>query len=277
VTGSGLGSLPPAIARVDCGEDRHTIRWEAGQLVALDHGDPDAERALAALGGQSFTCVDILSAWARARHDRRLLSALTRGLGDPMQADPAHFPPGQRGNWGRGAGSSTSGGRTTSSARLVASSVRGPSLASERPTDDEFRLLATLGHDLAFRMAATVTVHLLEEEDAPPGTTPPRAALEASLWGRVASTLRTWLGNPTLKVVLDVIEPDQPCAIEQLPDHQLRVALPLRWVADVWARDVALVAGRFSLSIIDASAQEVLLETIGPDLGPPRPLRIEWT
>jgi hypothetical protein len=190
-----------------------------------------------------------------------------------MQTDPAHFPPR---NWGRGAGSSTSAGRASASVRLVAG-VSGPPPGSERLTDGEFRLLASLGHDLALRMAATVTVHLLEEDETPPGTTPARAALEASLWGRAASTLRTWLGDPTLNVVLDVVEPDQPCALEQLPGHQLRIALPLRWVADVWARDVALVAGRFSLSIIDASEQEVLLETVGADLGSPRPLRIELT
>lgn len=82
--------------------------------------------------------------------------------------------------------------------------------------------------------------------------------------------LRLWLGDPSLDVVGD----REPARIDELGDHRLHVALPLRWVADVWGRDLAIVAGRFSLSVLEASPQAVLLETVGSDVGPPRPLRI---
>src|SRR6202044_795789 len=94
-----LSGLPSAIARVDCSGERHSIRWSAGDLVGLDHDDPEGERALAALGGTSCTCVDVLAAWSRQRDNPGLLTVLSRGTQDPIQAEGVPggaFAPGLR-------------------------------------------------------------------------------------------------------------------------------------------------------------------------------------
>jgi hypothetical protein len=79
-----IGAFPPATAVVDCDGLRHRLRWEAGEVVAPDHGDPEGERALAVLGGKKLTCIEVLNAWAAHCRDPRVLSVLTRGPGDPL-------------------------------------------------------------------------------------------------------------------------------------------------------------------------------------------------
>ena len=95
ISGS-LGDLPRATTHLECSGERHAIRWAAGELSAPDHGDPEGERALAALGGTSCACLDILSAWARHREDPRLLTAVSRGTGDMIQSEGFGLPPGFR-------------------------------------------------------------------------------------------------------------------------------------------------------------------------------------
>jgi hypothetical protein len=36
-----MSDYPRAVARITCGSERHSIRWEKGELIALDHGDPE--------------------------------------------------------------------------------------------------------------------------------------------------------------------------------------------------------------------------------------------
>ena len=59
----------------------------SGNLVALDHDDPEGERALAALGGTSCACLDVLGAWSRQRENPGLLTALSRGTQDQIQVE----------------------------------------------------------------------------------------------------------------------------------------------------------------------------------------------
>ena len=84
-----LSTFPAATATVECQWQSHTIRWEAGDLVASDHDDPEGERALAALGGTDIACINVLNAWQRHRCDPRLLTVCTRGPGDPVQPWPS--------------------------------------------------------------------------------------------------------------------------------------------------------------------------------------------
>jgi hypothetical protein len=44
--------IPAAEVTVLCGGYTHTVRWEAGELIAVDHGDPEGEAVLA--GGCQF-------------------------------------------------------------------------------------------------------------------------------------------------------------------------------------------------------------------------------
>src|SRR5262249_13764200 len=77
--------VAPAQASVDCGGERHRLRWEAGELCALDHEDPGGERALAAVGGERPLGVGVLDAWQRHATDLSVLVLASRGPSDPLQ------------------------------------------------------------------------------------------------------------------------------------------------------------------------------------------------
>jgi hypothetical protein len=290
MTAEYLSGLPSAVARVDCSGARHGIRWTGGDLVALDHDDPEGERALAALGGTSCTCVDVLEAWSRQRANPALLTVLSRGTQDPIQAEGVPggaFAPGlrmmsqrnmvmpartryqARGSWVSATG--TSGG-------LIATSSPGGVVAShadaEQTSEDDLALLAGLGHELTLRLVSTVTAVLLDGPDGP-DRPPARPALEASLLGRASSALRAWLAIPDLEVDLRVTGPDEEPGLEWDGRGSVQLALPLEWVMTVWGRDLTVIAGRFSLGVLESTGTRTALSTIGSDLGEPRQLVVE--
>ncbi|GEM_PF-4741728 len=80
--------VPAAQARVECGGRRHVVRWQEGRLLAVDHEDADAERTLAALGGDRCACTDVLDAWERHADDLRVLVLARRGGADQLPASP---------------------------------------------------------------------------------------------------------------------------------------------------------------------------------------------
>jgi hypothetical protein len=55
----------------------------------------------------------------------------------------------------------------------------------------------------------------------------------------------------------------------------VQVALPPEWVMTVWGRDLTVIAGRFSLGVLESTATRTTLMTIGSDLGNPRQLLVE--
>jgi len=278
-----LSGLPSAIARVDCSGERHGIRWSAGDLVALDHDDPEGERALAALGGTSCTCVDVLAAWSRQRDNPGLLTVLSRGTQDPIQAEgdqggpfprptmvprrnmvlPARTPYRASGGWVSGT--------------MVGSGPRGvavPHPDAEPTSEDDLALLAGLGHELTLRLVSTVTATLLDRADDP-DLPPVHPALEASLFGRASCALRTWLALPDLEVDLEVTGPDEAPRLEWGSSGPVQLALPPEWVMSVWGRDLTVIAGRFSLGVLESTPTRTALMTIGSELGPPRQLVVE--
>ena len=283
-----LSQLPAAVARVGCSGETHAIRWEAGDLVALHHDDPEGERALAALGGQSCTCLDVLSAWTRQRGEPALLSALSRGPQDPLHTEgfrpgafrahppsavPSNVVPARRaGGMRHGVAAYSSGVSITSMA--VRGGAMGPPTSNWSARDDDVTLLASLGHGLTLRLVATVTSALLERLPSPGGASP-RPALEASLFGRASAALRTWLGTRELELDLEVTEPDAEPSLRWEAGDPVRLALPLEWVMTVWGPDLAVVAGRFCLGVAETKGPRTTLMSVGSDLGPPRPLTIE--
>lgn len=290
MTAEALSELPTALARVDCSGERHTIRWKAGSLVALDHDDPEGERALAALGGTSCACVDVLGAWSRQRENPGLLTALSRGTQDLIQVEAFRtrpFPPYAAtttprnmvvpararnrppGGWVAVTGSNV--GMT--GAATGPGGVTGPG-AHARPTyEADLALLAGLGHEVTLRFVATVTAVLLDRLD---GADRPsaRPALEASLLGRASCALRSWLATPDLEVELEMSGQDEPRLVWD-GDGAVQVALPPEWVMAVWGRDLTVIAGRFSLGVLDSTATRTTLLTIGSDLGKARRLVVE--
>ncbi len=290
MTPEPLSELPPALARVECSGERHTIRWASGNLVALDHVDPEGERTLAALGGTGCACLDVLGAWSRQRENPGLLTALSRGTQDQIQAEgfqtrtfvpyPATTTPRNVLRPARGGGMThgwvvaVTGSAVGMTGRAVPGGIS-VSRANVGPTrEDDLALLADLGHELTLRLVATVTAMLLDRLDSPDYPSA-RPALEASLFGRASCALRAWLAIPDLEVELEMRGPDEEPSIEWDGRGPVQLALPPEWVTAVWGRDLTVIAGRFSMGVVDSTASRTTLMTIGSDLGTPRQLVVE--
>jgi hypothetical protein len=293
-----LTTFDAATATIDCSEQTHTIRWEAGELIAIDHGEAEGELALAALGGTNVACLDVLTSWRRHRHDHRLLSALTRGPGDVIPPDDDQRNPGGRAIYtlrrmrmGRGAPAVRSrarmmgGGRSGQATFYAVGGARAGAAplgmasppSADPPSDDEqIETLARLGGTMPWRLAATVTAALLEpatSADTPSSS--PTPALTASLFGRARTTLSTWYGDPSLHIDLEVIQPAETPHLEAHPTHGIRVALPLSWVADVWGRGLAVLAERFTLAVLETGPDRFVVDTIGHDLHTRRQVAVQ--
>jgi hypothetical protein len=151
-------------------------------------------------------------------------------------------------------------------------------------------LLAGLGGQVPLRLVATVTAHLLGQLDdagaagavphgsgpAPgPGRGGARPALEASLFGRARPALAQWLDDPRLDSEVEVAEAGEPASFSHIADSPLLARLPLSWVAEVWGRGLAVVAGRFAVGLLEATPHKTVLATIGPGLDQPGRVTIE--
>jgi hypothetical protein len=282
-----LGEVPTALARLECSGQRHAIRWEAGELVALDHEDPEGERALVALGGARTPCVEILSAWARQMENADLLSALSRGTLDLVRTGgvqsmrvsglvartprnvvlPARMarPMGQ---WVSRVG--TAGGSA-----VVVSAGGGPAGGPSLSTfEEDIVILADLGQEITLRLVATVTANLLDRLESS-GSPEVRPALETSLFGRALTALRTWLAVPDLEVELTVADPAEAPSLAWDGAAPAQLVLPLDWVVRIWGRGLSVVAGRFALSVVDTTSNRTTLMTVASDLGAPQRLVIE--
>ena len=242
--------LAPAQATVTCGGAEHRLRWEAGELTALDHEDPEAERALAALGAERCTCVDVLDAWAGHRDDARVLVLASRGQIDPLAPpgdEVAQFgiaQPAIVGGFtvrGRGAGRVQRPRRRPATVRRAGASVSyaagrgggffgpgaGPTGSMARKAEAEDELIALLGLG-----GGLPEVHLTMIGDG---------------------------GEPSLAT----------------EDRAVRARLPFGWLVDVWAKGLATIWGRCCLAANTDDGQAWELVTVGPDFGRPTPIRVE--
>jgi hypothetical protein len=289
---AALGELPPAYARVDCSGGRHSLRWHAGELVALDHDDPEGERALAALGATSCACLDVLGAWSRQRENPGLLTALSRGTQDVVHVEgfgTLSFPPNSGvtmvmpgntvlpssvrnrppGRWAAVTGTQVGMGSSA-----VVTGVTGLPGDAGPTYERDVALLAGLGYDLTLRFVATVTAVLLARSDGIDRSSA-RPSLEASLLGRVSCALRAWLSTPHVDVDLQMTERQEDTSLVWDGSGPVQVTLPPEWVMTVWGRDLTVIAGRFSLGVLDSTDTRTTLLTVGSDLGTPRPLVVE--
>ena len=224
-------SIPPAEVTVPCGGDTHTVRWEAGELIAVDHSDPEGDVTLA---GESVPCLELLRTWSRRADDPHVLTLASRGPTDPldMDIDGLRFHD------------------------------RGPRRLTEEQT---LRLLAAGGR-LPDRLQATTTAiwtRRLRTGHAALGTARPQ--LEAALYGRLLRTLRAWLGEPQLTIQLTMIEPEEAGRIVRTADG-VEVSLPFSWLSDVWMRGLAVTFGRLCIAAATADGSNWTLDTLGPDL-----------
>jgi hypothetical protein len=280
--------LAPAQTTVHCAGPHHQIRWDAGQLSALDHEDPEGERALAALGGQRRPCIDLLDAWKRHQDDARVLVLATRGPADQLAArDDDRYPhlafalpqvrqrpTRARGRRGRGFASMGPQAAAISYAGSTAS-ARTSRISKAAQAESELHALLTLGGGLHDRLVATVAAAWRERLRQPDGAgARVRPQLQAALHGRVFDTIQRWLGGPAPQTQLRMIgEAEQPTLVAE--DGVLRAELPFAWLVDVWAKGVATIWGHFCLAATRQDAQTWRLLAVGPDLGPPAPITLQ--
>lgn len=167
--------IPPAEATVLCAGYTHTVRWEAGELIAVDHGDAEGEATLAALADETFPCLELVRTWTRRSDDPHVLTLASRGPTDLLNIDFDRLRFDHRGPRGQ---------TEAQTLRLLAAGGQLPD-----------RLQATTAAIWARRLR---TGHATLETARP--------QLVAALYGR-ALTLRAWLHEPRLAIELTMIGP----------------------------------------------------------------------
>ena len=223
--------IPAAEITVLCGEATHTVRWEAGELMAVDHGDPDGEAALA---GESVPCLELLRTWSRRADDPHVLTLASRGPTDPLNINLD----GLRFDYG----------------------------APRRQTEEQTLRLLAAGGRLPDRLqATTAAIWTRRLRTGHTALETARPQLEAALYGRVLRTLRAWLGEPQLAIELTMIGPEEQRRIVRTADG-VDVSLPFSWLPDVWMRGLAVTVDRLCIAAETTDGSSWTLDTLGPDL-----------
>jgi hypothetical protein len=251
----GLAELAPARTRIECSGATHTLLWRDGALETPDHPDPEAERALAALGGARCRCVELLDAWLQCRDEPRTLVLGPRGHESPARsADEvswfvAGFRPVNRAvttqivnasRAARGGGRRT--GPPSARTRWSSGATGTPGASDGESGADPLLELLNLGGAMALRLVAGAAVAMHDRLDDPQL----RPQLYAALYGRVLVSLSRWLGEvPAFE--LELIAPAAAPSLRE--DGDLLIAeLPFHWLIDVWAAGLDTVGGRFTLA-----------------------------
>jgi len=243
---------------VPCGQGRHIVRWDTGQLRLPEHPDAEAELVLAALGGEKAGCVVLAEAWGRHTADLSVLAVGPRGPADEIVVSwedvEAAAQAGQRGGAAGFAGLRRPPLRRLASPPAAAAghSARQRQMQEEMERAAERRndmlSLLALGYGFAVRLAGQVAAAHADSADATA-----RPALVAAITGRLALVAEQWLG----------IDPDQ---VDKASLHdgagwgraeltgkeggrRLGVSLPASWLAQVWACGLALTGGHLVVAV----------------------------
>jgi len=247
--------LPSCEARVPCGQGTHAVRWEAGSLRLPEHPDAEAELVLAALGGEKARCVEVAQAWARHVDDLSVLAIGPRGPADEIAIgwdDVAAAQPGPAGGFvftGSAAGGPAVRRPATGLHPSVPAGVQRRRLRAQeeleqvrRRRTDMLSLLA-LGYGFQVRLAGQVAVaHADAAGEVAEGRA--RPALVAAMAGRLGPVAEQWLGIDPDQVVVSLHAGPGWGSVELTgrgEQRRLLVALPARWLARVWAAELALV------------------------------------
>ena len=251
--------LPPCETTVPCGQGRHVIRWEAGELRLANHGDPEAELVLAALGGEKARCVEIAEAWGRHVADLTVLTVWPRDPAAGIEVswdDVDAARQAAQGGWAvprHGAMKLAS----PPTAAIAMAAVRRRRYQQEAGQASQRRLdmlsLLALGTGFQIRLSGQVAAAYAGRLDEPDehGRNV-RSVLIAALSGRLAPVAERWLG----------IDPDQvEASLHQEPgwgsvelagrgqQRRLLVSLPAWWLARVWACGLALTGRHLVVAV----------------------------
>jgi hypothetical protein len=283
-------ALPAAETWVPCGDGGHPVRWADGQLTLPAHGDAEAEAVLAALGGERAACLEVAEAWHRHSADLTVLGVGPRTPDDDVAVswdDVREFRENRLGSGyarrGPGGGLVGSAGgvvgrggvgsRPMIRAGRVWSGVGGvggvaPSPELERLRAERLELLILLALGRAFHLALAGTV---AASFGPGGTRAAqvpdhRPELEAYLSGRLALAAEAWLGvDPDLVDVRLAGDGDgwgELKLIGSAAGARLQAALPVDWLATVWAPGLALVGRHLVVAVEQAAYPEATVRAV---------------
>jgi hypothetical protein len=258
--GAWFTSLPPCETLVPCGQGRHCVRWEAGELRLANHADPGAELVLAALGGEKARCVEIAEAWQRHTADLTVLGIGPRGPADEVAVSWDDVDAAAQAARGGGGGWAWHGAPRLASpprAAMARASIRHQQHQQETGEASQRRLdmlsLLALGTGFQIRLAGQVAAahaDRLEEPDELGRTI--RSVLTAALAGRVALVAERWLGIDPDQVVVALHRGAGWGSAELTgrgEQRRLRVSLPAWWLARVWASGLALTGGHLVVAV----------------------------
>ncbi|MCL2581431.1 MAG: hypothetical protein FWE35_03140 [Streptosporangiales bacterium] len=265
-------SLPPAEASVSCGKGTHTIRWEDGQLTLSDHPDAEAELVLGALGGDKPECLTLLETWNAHTADLAVLAVGPRAASDRTtitweQLGEAPLPPSRprprprASSFTGGQGYAIpSGKRATAKTVMVGTGAVSPRkfLAAAENADPELARrarkrvelleLMTLGPEFQYRLSGAVAASWAGEDRAGERAER-RPELAAALTGRFAPVAAEWAGIDPDAVTVTPHEGPGWGRLEVTGDGRLAGALPVSWLAEVWACGLALADGHLVVSV----------------------------
>jgi hypothetical protein len=281
VTGSPWWQALPAVETwVPCGDGVHPVRWADGTLSLPAHPDAEGEAVLAALGGDRAHCLEVAEAWHRHTSDLDWFMVGPRDPDDQIDVSWEYvreFQSGQAGSW---VGRLLPGGSIGSRPMMPGAgsgvgpvrqrAVAGPRAGGGRPPgpDDQGRLRARQLEMLTLlALGPALQRALCGEIAASWAADGPRAAdasghwptLEAALAGRLAPAAEAWLGlNPDL-VDARLAELGRPAAgwgelqVSGSSDGlRLHAALPVSWLASVWAPGLAVVDRHLVVAVEEA-------------------------
>ena len=217
--------LPAVSTTWRCGTAAHELRWEAGELVLVDHADATAEATLGALGGSRPRCLRLADAWHERRHDPLLLTLGRR----PGEADI-------------GIGSAPKAG-----ARLADS--------EHADARDRLLLLFALPAPFIDRLVLTAAAHAATRWQEEGFRRRHGLRLGAALAARATPALR--------RVAATIAGPEDAITVQAVPAvhggtpalHARRTAdglfvsgaLPLSWISEVWGAGISEPDGRMVL------------------------------
>ena len=248
--------LPDCEASVPCGPGTHAVRWEAGSLVLPEHPDAEAELVLAALGGEKARCVEVAEAWHRHTDDLSVLAIGPRGPADEIGIgwdDVAAAQPGAGGGFVFTGSYAAAAQAAVRPAAGLNPSVPAAVQRRRRRAQEELELvrrrrtdmlsLLALGYGFQVRLAGTVAAaHADAASEVVEGRA--RPALVAAVAGRLGPVAEQWLGIDPDQVVVS-LHPGPGWGSVELTgrgeQRRLLVALPVMWLARVWAAGLALV------------------------------------
>jgi hypothetical protein len=276
-------SLPAADTRLPCGSGSHIVRWEAGQLTLPAHPDAEAELVLAALGGDKPACVAVAETWARHTADLGVLATGPRCVADQVSVSREEIeqqrtglPPSlTQGNpVARLTATSKPGAPRSGGIGSAIASALAPGMAETlRRQQQRLELLEllALGAPLQFRLSGTVCAAWAAQDQTDERASR-RPELAAALTGRFAPAAEEWLGIDPDAVTVTPHEGPGWGAVE-LAGHgearRLRAALPVGWLADVWACGLAVVAGHLVVAVEEPGHPRArVLALPAPDAAP---------